>query len=439
VAGATIVVVAVAVITVLLGIGSYDLQIYALVLALAVTAAFPLIRRAVRLEPGLTAGLLWTAFVLKVVGSGLRYVVLKVVYHGVGDATGYHAAGVHTYHLVRHLDFSFIQPPYVDTNSIRYLTGFVYAVTGPSILAGFLLFSLACLLGQWWFYRAFTTAFPDGNHRLYGLLIFLLPSLVFWPSSIGKDAVMVFGLGLATYGLARLLRGLALRPVLAFAVGLTVVTFVRPPIGAIVVAGAGIAFVLQPSRTRTGMGRALAWTFGVPVVVLLAAFMFLLAAHWLKVEGATTPLQQLEFAREGLSKGGSSFNPPSLTNPVGILTSVVTAIFRPLPWEIGNPLVALAGLEGGGLLVLMVVKARSILRTLTAWRNGMAIAVSIQTLLLVVVMTGFSNFGLLVRQRTSLLPFLLMLPTAMDRPRRTPDVAETEMRPMAVPGVPVRR
>jgi len=35
-----------------------------------------------------------------------------------------------------------------------------------------------------------------------------------------------------------------------------------------------------------------------------------------------------------------------------------------------------------------------------------------------VVLVGFTNFGLLVRQRTSLLPFLLMLPTALaSRPR----------------------
>jgi len=418
VAGAVIVLAALAAVTVLVGIGSYNEQIYAVVLALAIAAGFPLIRRAVRIEPGITKGLLWAALLLKIAGSALRYVVLQQVYHGVGDATGYHAAGVHTYHLVRHFDFHFIQPPYVDTNSIRYLTGFVYAVIGPSMLAGFLLFSLACLLGQWWFYRAFTTAFPDGNRKLYGYLIFLLPSLLFWPSSIGKDAMMVFGLGLAMYGLARALQQLSVRSVLAFALGLTVVTFVRPPIGAIVVAGAGIAFVLRPSRMKGGVGRALAWTLGMPVVVLLATFMFLLAAHWLKVEGAADPIQKYEFAREGLNKGGSAFQAPSLSSPVGAVEAVATALFRPFPWEISNPLVAVAGMEGLVLMGIFVVKIRSVARTLISWRNGMAIAVTVITVLLTVVMIGFTNFGLLVRQRTSLLPFLLMLPTAMDHARK---------------------
>jgi len=437
VAGAVIVLAVVLAVTVAVGIGSYNEQIYAVVLGLTIAAGFPLIRRAVRTEPGITKGLLWAALLLKIGGSAIRYVVLQNVYHGVGDATGYHAAGVHTYHLVRHFDFHFIRPPYVETNSIRYLTGFVYAVVGPSMLAGFLLFSLACLLGQWWFYRAFTTAFPEGNRKLFGYLIFLLPSLLFWPSSIGKDAVMVFGLGLATFGLARALRHLSVRSAVAFGVGLTVMTFVRPPIGAIMVAGAGIAFVLRPSRMKTGVGGALAWTLGMPVVVLLATFMFLVAAHWLKVEGATDPIQRYEFAREGLSKGGSAFQAPSLSSPVGAAEAVATALFRPFPWEIGNPLVAVAGMEGLVLMGLFAVKIRSVGRTLVSWRNGMAIAVTIITILLIVVMTGFTNFGLLVRQRTTLLPFLLMLPTAMDNRRpRVPeslalDLHETSRQPAA--------
>ena len=36
-------------------------------------------------------------------------------------------------------------------------------------------------------------------------MIFFLPSLLFWPSGIGKEAWMTLGLGLASYGAARLL------------------------------------------------------------------------------------------------------------------------------------------------------------------------------------------------------------------------------------------
>ena len=417
-AGILVSVILVVGVTLVLGIASFETQLYVATLAAVTALAVPLIRRAVRVEPTVTAGLLWAALILKVIGSGFRYLVLQYAYNGVGDANGYHSAGVHTYHLVRHFDFSFLQPPYVDTASIRYLTGFVYAIIGPSMSAGFLVFAMAALIGQWWFYRAFRVGFPNGDHRLYRWLIFFLPSLLFWPSSLGKDAIMLFGLGLATYGLARILNRLSIRAILAFAVGLTVVSFIRPPIGAIVVAAAGIAFVLRPSHTDSGMGRAVAWTFGVPVIILISTFMFLLAAKSLKLEGSLTQIQQYEFSKEGLNKGGSSFRPPSLSNPIDVAGSGLTALFRPFPWEISNPLVALAGLEGLFLVGLVVVRIRTIGRTLISWRNGMSIYTTVMVVLLTVVLVGFTNFGLLVRQRTSLLPFLLMLPTALaSRPR----------------------
>ena len=55
------------------------------------------------------------------------------------------------------------------------------------------------------FYRAFVTALPDADHHRYALLIFLWPTLVFWPSSIGKDCWLLFTLGIASLGAARVL------------------------------------------------------------------------------------------------------------------------------------------------------------------------------------------------------------------------------------------
>ena len=47
----------------------------------------------------------------------------------------------------------------------------------------------AGLWGAYFFYRAFCIAFPEGNRGLYGLLVVLLPSIVYWSSAIGKDAL----------------------------------------------------------------------------------------------------------------------------------------------------------------------------------------------------------------------------------------------------------
>ena len=51
--------------------------------------------------------------------------------------------------------------------------------------------------GCWLFYRAFQIAVPDGDHYRYAKLIFLWPSLLYWPSSIGKDSWMLLTIAIA--------------------------------------------------------------------------------------------------------------------------------------------------------------------------------------------------------------------------------------------------
>ena len=47
-----------------------------------------------------------------------------------------------------------------------------------------------------------TCPIPNGDRRLFALLIFFLPSFWYWTTSLGKDAPVMMGLGLATYGFA---------------------------------------------------------------------------------------------------------------------------------------------------------------------------------------------------------------------------------------------
>lgn len=411
-AGWFLIAVLLAVVIAILGTASYEVQIYLVVLTGVALLAIPLLRRAVWVEPSISLRFLAVALGLKIAGSLFRYVIFQGVYGGVGDAVPYHASGAANYDLIRAFDFSFLEPPYTETESIRYLTGFVYAVTNPSMPAGFLVYAMFAFLGQWWFYRAFTTTFPNGDHRLYAILVFLLPSLLYWPSSIGKDAVMIFGLGLATFGLARLLRQLSIRPIIAFAAGIAVAMTVRPPIGVALMAGAALAFVLQPSRTRSATGRALAWLVGVPVALILSGVLLLNAARSLQIEGTADAFQRYEISREGLFKGGSAFEAPDPDDPFGVAAAGFTVMFRPFPWEIDNPLVAVAGVENLILFGVFAARIRVVGRTLKTWRNGMVIAYTVTALIIGAMLSGFTNFGLLVRQRTSLLPFLLVLPAA---------------------------
>ena len=50
-------------------------------------------------------------------------------------------------------------------------------------------------------------AVPTLNRKWYSAFMFFAPSLAFWPSSVGKEAIMLLALGLAALGTAKVLNG----------------------------------------------------------------------------------------------------------------------------------------------------------------------------------------------------------------------------------------
>ena len=126
----------------------------------------------------------------------------------------------------------------------------VYALIGPSKLGGFIFFSWLGFWGLFLFYRAFTIAVPHGRRRSYAHLLFFLPSLVFWPSSIGKEAWMMFSLGIAAYGVGEdphardVARALSSA---AWACGCA--GMVRPHIAALVAVSLAAAVITRKSRS----------------------------------------------------------------------------------------------------------------------------------------------------------------------------------------------
>ena len=78
---------------------------------------------------------------------------------------------------------------------MELITTGVYTVIGPITLAGFLVFSSFAFWGAYLLYRAFRIAVPNGDARRYALLVFLLPSMLYWPSSIGKEAWLMLFVG----------------------------------------------------------------------------------------------------------------------------------------------------------------------------------------------------------------------------------------------------
>lgn len=391
----------------------------------------PLLRRATRDEPPEVFWVLLGALALKLVAAMVRYAVAAELYDGVADARSYAEEGERLAAAYRHGVLSAdLGRGFVGTGAVRMLTGIVFAVTGRTSLGGNMVFSWWAFWGLVGFYKAFRTAIPDGDHRRYALLLFFLPSLLYWPSSIGKDAWMLLGLGVAAFGAARLIA--RQRPALPYlAAGLTATAIVRPHVTALVCAGLVAAYTLRRSpRTRPLIG-PLAKPLGLMALLLIMAVIVQQAQTYFGVEdepgtGATTVLDN---TAEQTDDGGSSFEPLNARSVTDIPAAVVAVLFRPFPWEAHNAQALLSSLEGLVLLFLMVGAGRRLSRLpQLVRRRPYVVLVLVYVVLFCVAFSSFGNFGILTRQRVQLLPFALML-LAIPRTRVTRVIDVTDASP----------
>ncbi len=296
------------------------------------------------------------------------------------------------------------------TFTLRLLTGLVYLVTGPTFYGITILWSWLALLGMFFFYKAFTTAFPEGNRRLYMFLTFLYPSILLWTGSLSKDALMFLLLGMAAYGAARLQRRIELIGLGWLALGIGGALMIRPHIAGIFAVGVGASTLFRP--IRAGLLTPILRLAGVIVIAVLAMFVLRTGAQSVGLAALSEEetFGFLEARRSGTFEGGSAFQQTDPRTPAGFAMLIPTILFRPFPWEAHSTFAAVATIEGMILLALVLYRRRSIVRAIAmSRRNSYLSLVLVYALLFIVIFSGISNFGILVRQRVQLLPFLFML------------------------------
>ena len=148
--------------------------------------------------------------------------------------------------------FTSILPSGTGTDFMENLTAFVYTLTGASKLAGFAIFSWMAFWGVAMYIKAACLAVPGLLARRYAVLCACAPSLVYWPSSIGKEAWMMLTLGAATLGFAALLSSRRLvGPIVLSAAGLTGAALVRPHLAGIWLGGLFAALLVAAARRRS--------------------------------------------------------------------------------------------------------------------------------------------------------------------------------------------
>ena len=387
---------------------------------LVALAFAPSLVRRHRDEPWI-AKYLVAGVIFKALASGIRYRTLVDAYGTVGDATEYDKFG----QVAAKAWIAGNPGPQLDdlrkTNFIKWFTGVVYYLFGPDMITGFLVFGLIAVLGSYFWYRATVEGIPFIDKRLYLGLVLFLPSVAFWPASIGKDALMQLGLGVAALAAALVLKQRLLQGFLIGVAGGWLLWVVRAHLLAIVTFSVAAAYLLGRSALRTLDDRvkvSLARPIGAVILIVVVVFALSQAATFLGMEDFSLNSIEAELdetsaqTAQGGSKFGGDKDEPrnnSLT-PLRLPAGAATVLLRPFPWEIESGFQILASLESMALAVLMlrrwssmklaVRRARSSPFLLYCWTM---IAIWAATF------SSFANFGLLTRQRSLVLPALFVL------------------------------
>ncbi len=237
-----------------------------------------------------------------------------------------------------------------------------------------------------------------------------LPSLLYWPSSLGKDAFMVLALGLCLNGAARLFthrRG----GFVVLGLGLAAALMVRPHVAAIAIAGLSVGFLLRPPSRRTSL-TPIVRVGGLVLITVLAGFVTLRAATFLGIEEVSVSgvSDSIDEQSSRTSGGDSAFRPNPATNPANIPMAFVTVLFRPFPQEAHNSQTLLAAAEGLLALLLVARSWRQLLQVPRLLRREPYVALCLVFVVaFVIAFSSFSNFGILARERAQLWPVFLAL------------------------------
>jgi len=366
------------------------------------------------------------SLLLHLVAAPVQVWVVDHFYHGVADWLRYDNEGVVLAGQFRHFDFS---GAFTNTHRlvgdgiVSTISGLAFAVVGTNQVGVFLVFSWFAFIGLICFYRAFTLTFEGADTRRYAILLFFLPSLLFWTADVSKEAIMTFALGLVAYGAAKILRhrrgGITL-----IVIGSVLAGFVRPNELLLVAAGLVVAIMIMPSspwRNLSGLRRILSFVF-LSAVLGISIY---LTVHFLHGKGGSLSLQQISQNNSGHGSSVVAYS----SSPSHYPKDVYTVLFDPLPINAHGKGELLAAIENMILIGVMLTSWRQ-LRVLVraSFARPYVMMCIVYSLTFLYAFAALGDLGLITRERTLLLPFMLVIFSIPRTPKGEAPRYEWELR-----------
>jgi hypothetical protein len=391
-----------------------SLPVALLVAVLLVCASVPIARRVAQKDsyPAL-ANVMIASAVLHLLCAPAQIFVVDHFYGGVADWLRYDHQGaiLATNWRAGHFTLTGVNRLLGD-GAVSIAGGVVMTVVGADQLAAFFVFAWLSFLGTILFYRAFAVTFPEANRRRYALLVFFFPSLLFWTADVSKEAVMLLALGLTAYGMAKILvreRAGYLLVVPGAALGLVV----RPDELILLVVGFAVAMLVRArdrQRVRTSAIGSLGALVFVAAAVVISGLVTARFIHGVSGSGLTGTLSKVSSNNQGHGVGFGSSSTTYSSNPLWFPRDVYNVLFNPLPITAHSATQFLAALENTVILIVILLslpQLRILLRT--GLQRPYVMMMLFYSLAFLYVFAALGNLGLITRERTLLLPMLLVL------------------------------
>jgi len=380
------------------------------------------------------------AITLKMIGAVLLG-LLYFFYYGGGDTFTYFTNGaIHIYNafwdkpsLAWHLLFGetdyghgvymYASKIWMYNDPSSYIIVKIAAVislfVGGSYVATSLVFAALSFSGIWAMYVSFSKIFPSKEWYL-ALAILFIPSTVFWGSGILKDTVTFGFIGWAIaafitiiYGDKRKIGALMMLAISLFVIYQIKIYIVMSLLPAMIV----WAYFVNINKVKNKALKFMVAPFIIAFTIMLSGYaVYSVGANNKKYAvdklAETVRVTAYDVGRYTGGNAGSRYDLGDLDDSfIGMLklgpAAINVSLFRPYLWEVRNPLMLLASLEGlifMLLTILIVIRSR---QNLLGVINNPAIIFSLMFSLTFAFAVGIStyNFGTLFRYKVPLMPF----------------------------------
>jgi hypothetical protein len=329
---------------------------------------------------------------------------------GGSDANVYHSKGVQIAQDLFQSGTASAGAKVPGTGSVNLAVGWFYFIIGaPVRIAGIYAWTLLGTIGVMLFWLA-TRQLAGKRKDTYALVLLFAPTLLIWNVTIGKDALIMFGLGCLVASVQMFLSRRNWGWATAYLVaGTLVVGSIRPFILGMCLFAFTVGIIVA-KRNRLSLGTRV---FVMLMLLGGVVYSYSQTSALLGTDASGTTVIESAYQsadRTAGGQGGSSYATAPTRSIAQVPNAVTTVLLRPYLWESRSILqlfaslesIAMAGLLAWSLWRVTFGRERFI-------REPAVVASAVYTLLFCSAIVSYGNFGLIVRQRMQVWPFLILL------------------------------